>query len=59
MTVEYNKTNSGLFTRCSICDATVSGGEPVYIPKITENNMVRFGKPICEKCYEEKKVNES
>ena len=59
MTVEYNKTDSGFFTRCGDCDAKVSGGEPVYIPNITENNVMRLAKPICEKCYEEKKANES
>ena len=53
MRVEYNKSTSGIYTRCGRCRDTVQGGATVYVPKIFEGTTVTFGKAICEKCYNE------
>ena len=51
--IEYNKTTSGIYTRCDRCRDIIPGGETVYVPKIFEGATVTFGKSICEKCYKE------
>lgn len=51
--IEYNKSESGFYTKCGKCDAKISGGDPVYIPKIFSEGCIKFDKPICEKCYKE------
>ena len=51
--IEYNKTTSGIYTRCDRCRDIIPGGETVYVPKIFEGTTITFGKAICEKCYNE------
>jgi hypothetical protein len=51
--VEYNKSASGISTKCGNCGIKVIGGEFIYIPKIFKEETITFGKPICEKCYKE------
>ena len=51
MTIEYRKSRSGMFFRCSSCNAEIEGGADIYHPVTTANGIVVFGKPICSKCY--------